>query len=82
MTSDSLKSFLDAVDTNKGLQDKVKSAKDSEALIAIAKDAGFTISIQDINSAKSEVSEAELEGVAGGMIMSNLTCHGGILCDG
>ena len=34
--------------------------------IAIAKAAGFTIQQQDLDSAASELSDADLEGVAGG----------------
>jgi len=34
--------------------------------VAIAKEAGFSISADDLKSAQSEASEEELEGVAGG----------------
>ena len=39
---------------------------DHNADLAIAKEAGFKISAEDLKNAQSELSEEELEGVAGG----------------
>ena len=39
---------------------------DANTIAAIAKDAGFSISADDLKNAQSELSEEELEGVAGG----------------
>ena len=48
------------------LQEKFKAAADSDAVVAIAKEAGFSISADDLTKAQSEISEEELENVAGG----------------
>ena len=51
-----------AVKADAGLQEKLKASGDADAVVAIAKAAGFVIS----ESAQTEISEEELEGVAGG----------------
>ena len=51
------------------LQEKLDAAKSPEAAIEIAKDAGFSITAEDIQSMQSatvEVSDEELDGAAGG----------------
>ena len=48
------------------LQEKFKAAADSNAILTIAKEAGFSISANDLKNAQSELSDEELEGVAGG----------------
>jgi len=65
MSEEQLKAFLKAVKTDAGLQEKLSGAK-ADAVVAIAKIAGFMISIEDLQKAQAEVSEEELEGVAGG----------------
>ena len=67
MSKEQLKSFLEKVKADTSLQEKLKSAADSDAVLAIAKDAGFSISADDLKNAQSEISEEELEGVAGGL---------------
>ena len=52
------------VDTS--LQDKLKTAADFNAVVAIAIDAGFVISTEVLKNAQSEMSDEELEGAAGG----------------
>ena len=66
MSDEQLKAFLEAVKADAGLQEKLKSATDVDAVVAIAKAAGFAISADDLKKAQTEVSESELEGVAGG----------------
>ena len=66
MSEEQLKAFLEAVKTDAGLQEKLKAAKDADAVVEIAKTAGFVISADDCNKAQSEIEDAELEGVAGG----------------
>ena len=39
---------------------------DADAVVAIAKDAGFLISAEELKVVQAEISEEELEGVAGG----------------
>ena len=66
MSEEQLKAFLEKVKGDTTLQEKLKAAADSDAVLAIAKEAGFSISADDLKNAQSEVSEEELEGVAGG----------------
>ena len=66
VSHEQLIAFLEKVKGDSGLQEKLKSAVDSDAVLAIAKEAGFSISADDLNNAQSEISEEELEGVAGG----------------
>ena len=66
MSEEQLKAFLEKVKADTDLQEKLKAAADTDVVIAIAKEAGFSISADDLENAQSEISEEELEGVAGG----------------
>ena len=69
MSEEQLKAFLEKVKGDTDLQDKLKAAGSNEAAIEIAKDAGFSITAEDIQSTQSatvELSDEELEGAAGG----------------
>ena len=74
MSEEQLKAFLGKVKADTSLQEKLKAAADSDAVLAIAKEAGFMISADDLKNAQSEVSEEELEGVAGG-VTGQATCR-------
>ena len=68
MSEEQLKAFLEKVKTDTSLQEKLKAAASPEAAIEIAKEAGFAITAEDIQSMQSaaELSDEELEGAAGG----------------
>ena len=69
MSEEQLKALLEAVKADAGLQEKLSAAKDADAVVEIAKAAGFVISADELNSKAEisrEISEEELEGVAGG----------------
>ncbi|MBV2350955.1 Nif11-like leader peptide family RiPP precursor [Synechococcus sp. HK05] len=66
MSKDQLKAFLEAVKADAGLQDKLKAAADAEAVVAIAKAAGFELSAEELLSDQAEIPDEELQGVAGG----------------
>ena len=67
MSEEQLKAFMEAVKADAGLQEKLKAAGDADAVVAIAKEAGFVISADELQLAQAEVSEdEELERVAGG----------------
>ena len=66
MSEEQLKAFLEKVKADTSLQEKLKAAADAEAVAAIAKEAGFSISADYLTKAQSELSDDELEGVAGG----------------
>ena len=71
MSEEQLKAFLEKVKTDTSLQEKLKAAASPDAAVEIAKDAGFAITAEDIQSMQSatvEVSDDELEGAAGGRI--------------
>ena len=72
MSEEQLKAFLQKVKDDTSLQEKLKAAADVISVAAIAKEAGFMISADDLTKAEekaqSELSEEELEGVAGGII--------------
>ena len=66
MSEEQLKAFLEKVKTDTSLQEKLKAAGDSDAVLAIAKDAGFSISADDLTKAQSELSDEDLDEIAGG----------------
>ena len=69
MSEEQLKAFLEAVKADAGLQEKLKTAKDADAVVEIAKAAGFVISVEELKKAQAEISEEELDGVAGGLAL-------------
>ena len=68
MSEQQLKAFLEKVKRDTALQEKLKAASDANTVAAIAKEAGFSISVDDLKNAQSEISDEELEGVAGGFV--------------
>ena len=74
MSEEQLKAFLEKVRGDTSLQEKLKAAADADAITAIATEVGFAITAEDIQlmqSATVELSDEELEEVAGGG-----GCHG------
>ena len=83
MSEEQLKAFLEAVKANEGLQEQLKAAADADAVVAIAKAAGFLISAEELQRAQAELSDEELEGVAGGgehLPRGSMAWLGGIGC--
>ncbi len=74
MSEEQLKAFHEKVKGDSSLQEKLKAAANANAVAAIAKEAGFSISAEDLTQVqselwrKTELSESELEGVAGGFV--------------
>ena len=66
MSEQQFKAFLEKIKGDTSLQEKLKAAANTDALVSIAKEARFSISADDFKKAQSEISEKELEGVAGG----------------
>jgi len=71
MSEEQLKAFLEKVKTDTSLQEKLKAAADVDAALAIAKEAGFSISADDLKQSQPKPSEEELEGAAGGGFMQS-----------
>ena len=67
MSEEQLKAFLEKVKADTSLKEQLKAAGDADAVVSIAKEEGFSISADDLKKARSEISEEELEGVAGGV---------------
>ena len=65
MSEEQLKAFLEKAKGDSSLQEKLKAAADPEAVAAIAKEAGFIISVDDLET-QSKVSDEEMENLAGG----------------
>ena len=63
MSEEQLKAFIEKVKADTSLQEKLKAASDADAVVAIAKEAGFSISADDV---RTSISDEELEGAAGG----------------
>ena len=63
MSLEQLKAFLAKVKGDSNLQDKLKAAKSSDEVVSIAKEHGHEFNSDHL----SELSEEELEGVAGGL---------------
>ena len=69
MSEEQLNALLEKVKADTGLQEKLNAAASPEAAIEIAKDAGFSITAEDIQSMQSghlEASDEELKGASGG----------------
>ena len=66
MSEEQLKAFITKAKDDQSIQEKLKAASDADAVAAIAKEAGFNVSADLIAKAQSEISDEELENVAGG----------------
>ena len=69
MSEEQLNAFLEKVKADTSLQEKLNGTADADAVVELAKEAGFAISAEDIQSMQSamvELSDEELEGAAGG----------------
>ena len=66
MSEEQLKAFLEKVKANTTFKEKLNGAADADAVVEIAKEAGFSITAEDMQSSTVELSDEELEGAAGG----------------
>ena len=64
MSEEQLKAFIAKAKDDQSIQDKLKAAKTPDDVVGIAKDHGHEFTADKI----TELSEKELEGVAGGRI--------------
>ena len=62
MSDEQLKAFLEKVKGDTSLQERLKAAKSQDEVVSIAKEHGHEFGTEHI----SQLSEEELEGVAGG----------------
>ena len=81
MSEDQLSALLAKLKDDAGLREKLQGAADFDAALALAKDAGFAVSKADWlryqaatrTSGDGDLSDAELENVAGGVVVPTLT---------
>ena len=69
MSEEQLNAFLEKVKGDTSLQEKLNGAADADTVVEIAKEAGFSITAEDIQSMQSatvKLSDEELETAAGG----------------
>ncbi|CAE22294.1 hypothetical [Prochlorococcus marinus str. MIT 9313] len=64
MSEEQLKAFIAKVQADSSLQEQLKA--EGADPVSIAKAAGFTITTEDLNSHRQNLSDEELEGAAGG----------------
>ena len=78
MSEEQLSGLLAKLKDDAGLHEKLKGAADLDAAVAIAKEAGFDVSKADwlkYQASKTlELSDEELEGVAGGSAKCSNNC--------
>ena len=60
---------MEAVEADAALQEKVQTEANryADAVVAIAKEAGFGVTAEDVKRAQLEISEDDLAGVTGGI---------------
>ena len=75
MSEEQLKAFIEKVKSDTELQEKLKAAASPEAALEIAKEAGFSIASEDIQSMGQMASDAELEAAAGGCARGTRDTH-------
>lgn len=69
MSSEQLQLFIEKVKSDNDLAEKLKGVQSDEQAIAIAKELGFTITNDDLESLfpeEQDLTEEQLEAVAGG----------------
>ena len=67
MSEKQLKAFLDAVQADTYLQEKLSAATDADSVVSIAKESGFEIAIEEVKEAQTELSQESLKDVVGGV---------------
>ena len=83
MSEEQFKAFLKKVKGDTSLQEKLKAAASPEAVMEIAKEAGFSITAEDIQSTQSataELTDKELEAAAGGCRHATRNTHSSMGC--
>ena len=66
MSLESARSFLEKMRTDKGFEERISAYKTPEDLLKAVADAGFEFTAAEIKSAGEELSDADLESIAGG----------------
>jgi predicted ribosomally synthesized peptide with nif11-like leader len=77
MSEDQIRAFLAAVEADIALQERLEAALDVDAVVAIAKEAGFVVSADELKQSwgwqeEESLSEVELELVAAGALQGQI----------
>ena len=75
MSEEQLKAFIAKATDDQSIQAKLKAAKTAEDVVGIAKEAGFVLSA---NKLIENLTDEELEGLAGGVWTHIILCLSGI----
>ena len=65
MSEEQLKVFWEAIQADTGLRQKLQGVTEPDAVAAIAKEAGFMITTEELQRAQAEISEAGLDWILG-----------------
>lgn len=65
MSVESAKAYVERMKTDEEFNKKVKECKDSEARMAFVKEAGFDFTSEEIKELGGELSDSDLDAVAG-----------------
>jgi predicted ribosomally synthesized peptide with nif11-like leader len=84
--ADNHSAFIEAVAADSSLQEKLNSVADADAVVAIAKEAGFVISAEEVENhlkekmedSEEELTDEQLENVAGGAAFIGGLVAGGV----
>ena len=78
--TDKMKAFLEEVEKDAAFAEKVNGADSVETVIALAKEKGYELSEEDLQleAATGELDDAELDDVAGGMVINPLGVWSGL----
>jgi len=71
MSLEAARGFVERVKTDEDFRTKINDCKDRDVRIAFIKQAGYEFSGEDIELLKAELTEGDLDGVAGG---ANASC--------
>ena len=66
MSIEQAQAFMEKVKNDEDLAKRLVEASDSESKLEIARQEGFEFNLEDIKKAKEELSDDDLDGVAGG----------------
>ena len=66
MSEDRLNAFIAKVQVDDSLQKRLQAVNDINRVLAIAKEAGFILSIDEVKAHQHQLSDEELQGIAGG----------------
>lgn len=68
MSKESVQEFFKAVENNKALSDKLKSADSPEAVVKLAEESGYSFTIEELKAIYAEegLTQEQLDAVSGG----------------